>query len=225
MVKFDVDLFAKNERAIVLVYDPKHVLTGCVFESETVAGFAVQNLLSVKVVQLYGRAPRCSMPSTTGVVDTVKAIHRYWFMKDAMDSNEWKKKGEDLLMKWGVLKAEGVEDEQDEEEIPAYFCIPEGPLFRDVRSRRRVVRMVAGEYSQEADKLGIPVSKVPETMGAHNEEVISRLRRTPTKRTRHGGAGGGPPSGMADGVEGSVVCNEGMPGINGDSGSALGGEQ
>ncbi|CAI5949880.1 unnamed protein product [Closterium sp. NIES-65] len=206
-------------------------------ESETVARFAAQNLLSVKVVQLYGGPPRCSIPSTTRVVDTVKAIHRYWFMKDAMDSNEWKKKGEvprpslpdvlkrlelackltsstaiqrswwragcvptawvllmkrldgagtalmfepivseltmlqmaienfkrapgmymtswdfvgcdeDLLMKWGVIKLEDEEDEEDEDEIPAYFCIPEGPLYRDVRSRRRVVRMVAGEYS------------------------------------------------------------------------------
>ncbi|CAI5475251.1 unnamed protein product [Closterium sp. Yama58-4] len=290
MVKFDGDLFAKNERAIVLVYDPKHELTGCVFESETVAGFAAQNLLSVKVVQLYGGPPRCSMPSTTGVVDTVKAIHRYWFMKDAMDSNEWKKKGEvprpslpdvlrrlelackltsetaiqrswwragcvptawvslmkrldgagaalmfepivseltmlqmaienfkrapgmymtswdfvgcdkDLLIKWGVIKAEDEEDEEDDDEIPAYFCIPEGPLYRDVRSRRRVVRMVAGEYSQQAGNLGIPVSQVPEALGAHNEEVISRLRRTPTKRARNGPAVGGQPGGFSAGA-------------------------
>ncbi|CAI5523849.1 unnamed protein product [Closterium sp. Naga37s-1] len=257
MVKFDGDLFAKNERAIVLVYDPKHELTGCVFESETVAGFAAQNLLSVKVVQLYGGPPRCSIPSTTGVVDTVKAIHRYWFMKDAMDSNEWKKKGEvprpslpDVLKRlelackltsstaiqrswwragcvptaWVSLmkRLDGAGAALMFEPIVSELTMLQmaienfkrapGPLYRDVRSRRRVVRMVAGEYSQEADKLGIPVCQVPEAMGAHNEEVISRLRTTPTKRARDGSAAGGQPSGLAEGKEDSVVCDDGMPG-------------
>ncbi|CAI5962780.1 unnamed protein product [Closterium sp. NIES-65] len=82
---------------------------------------------------------------------------------------------EDLLIKWGVIMVEFEEDEENEDEIPAYFCIPEGPLYRDVRTRQRVVRMVAGEYSQEADKLGIPVCQVPEAMGAHNEEPPASL--------------------------------------------------
>ncbi|CAI5488322.1 unnamed protein product [Closterium sp. Naga37s-1] len=64
------------------------------------------------------------------------------------------------------------------------LCIPEGPLMRDPRSRRRVIRSVTQAYTRHADALGIPPASVPAEVGALNQEVISRLRRTPVKRSR-----------------------------------------
>ncbi|CAI5976581.1 unnamed protein product [Closterium sp. NIES-64] len=88
---------------------------------------------------------------------------------------------EGLIEKWAP--ARGLEDES-EDEIPAYFCIPEGPLMRDSRSCRRVSRMVHDGFVKQAEALGIPPRDVPEEAGVVNEEVVSRLRRTPTKRNR-----------------------------------------
>ncbi|CAI5991641.1 unnamed protein product [Closterium sp. NIES-64] len=90
---------------------------------------------------------------------------------------------ENLIEKWSP--ARGEEDES-EDEIPAYFCIPEGPLMRDSRSCRCVSRMVHDGFVKHAEALGIPPRDVPEEAGVVNEEVVSRLRRTPTKRSRTG---------------------------------------
>ncbi|CAI5949962.1 unnamed protein product [Closterium sp. NIES-64] len=61
------------------------------------------------------------------------------------------------------------------------MCIPEGPLMSDPRSRRRVIRSVTHAYTRHADELGIPPADVPSEVGALNQEVISRFRRTPLK--------------------------------------------
>ncbi|CAI5950282.1 unnamed protein product [Closterium sp. NIES-65] len=90
---------------------------------------------------------------------------------------------EGLIEKWAP--ARGFEDES-EDEIPTYFCIPEGPLMRDSRSCRRVSRMVHDCFVKQAEALGIPPRDVPEEAGVVNEEVVSRLQRTPTKRNRMG---------------------------------------
>ncbi|CAI5956195.1 unnamed protein product [Closterium sp. NIES-64] len=58
------------------------------------------------------------------------------------------------------------------------MCIPEGPLMWDPRSRRRVIRS-----ARQVDALDIPPACVPAEVGALNQDVISRLRRTPVKRS------------------------------------------
>ncbi|CAI5987222.1 unnamed protein product [Closterium sp. NIES-64] len=67
------------------------------------------------------------------------------------------------------------------------MSLPDGPLLRDERSRRRVIRNVTNAYVERADELGIPPAAVPAEVGASNQEVISRLCRTPVKRARAGG--------------------------------------
>ncbi|CAI5992337.1 unnamed protein product [Closterium sp. NIES-64] len=66
------------------------------------------------------------------------------------------------------------------------MSLPDGPLLRDERSRRRVIRNVTNAYVERADELGIPPAAVPAEVGASNQEVISRLCRTPVKRARVG---------------------------------------
>ncbi|CAI5477452.1 unnamed protein product [Closterium sp. Yama58-4] len=66
------------------------------------------------------------------------------------------------------------------------MSLPDGPLLRDERSRRRVIRNVTNAYVERADALGIPPALVPAEVGASNQEVISRLGRTPVKRARAG---------------------------------------
>ncbi|CAI5955294.1 unnamed protein product [Closterium sp. NIES-65] len=66
------------------------------------------------------------------------------------------------------------------------MSLPDGPLLRDERSRRRVIRNVTNAYVERADQLGIPPALVPAEVGASNQEVISRLGRTPVKRARAG---------------------------------------
>ncbi|CAI5477831.1 unnamed protein product [Closterium sp. Yama58-4] len=249
MEEFNGELHAKNERAVVLVHNPLHTLTGCVKETSTVEGFVVEELTRVK------------------------AVFRTWFMRSAVTSTEWTRDGvfprpplHDVLYKlfmagkltmpgtiqWSWWRAgtvpkgrlsrmdrlkgkaaagmfdmmvvdltclqlvieefkskcssgafmtawdfvgcdefllekwapEGAEEEGSEDEIPAFFCIPEGPLMRDSRSCRRVGRMVHGGFVKRAEALGIQPKDVPEEAGVVNEEVASRLRRTPTKRIR-----------------------------------------
>ncbi|CAI5514566.1 unnamed protein product [Closterium sp. Naga37s-1] len=271
--EYNGELHAKNERAVVLVHHPKHTLTGCVKQTTSVAGFVVDELTRVRVVQTFGVVPPCSFSALNGVVDTLKAVFRTWFMQGAGESSEWISKGlfprpplhdvlyklfmagklttpgtiqrswwqagcvlrgwvalmdrlkgkaaagmfdclvtdftklqlvikvfkskcssrlymtawdfvgcdEDLIEKW---TPKGGEETKSVEEIPAYFCIPEGPLMRDSRSCRRVVRMVHGGYVKHAESLGIHPHDVPEEVGVVNEEVVSRLRRTPIKRSR-----------------------------------------
>ncbi|CAI5485376.1 unnamed protein product [Closterium sp. Naga37s-1] len=67
------------------------------------------------------------------------------------------------------------------------MSLPDGPLLRDERSRRRMIRNVTNAYVERADELGIPPAAVPAEVGASNQEVISRLCRTPIKRARAGG--------------------------------------
>ncbi|CAI6006821.1 unnamed protein product [Closterium sp. NIES-64] len=67
------------------------------------------------------------------------------------------------------------------------MSLPDGPLLRDERSRRRVIRNVTNAYVERADELGIPSMSVPAEVGASNQEVISRLCKTPLKRARAGG--------------------------------------
>ncbi|CAI5986596.1 unnamed protein product [Closterium sp. NIES-65] len=269
------ELHAKNEKAVVLVHNPSHTLTGCVKRTSTVEGFVVKELTRVKVVQTFGVMPAAAFSAINGVVDTLKAVFRTWFRRTAVTSTEWTRAGifprpplhevlyklfmackltmpgtiqrswwragsvpkgwlsrmgslkgkaaagmfdglvvqltslqlvieelkgkcsstafmtawdfvgcdEGLIDKWAP--ARGLEDES-EDEIPAYFCIPEGPLMRDSRSYRRVSRMVHDGFVKQAEALGIPPRDVPEEAGVVNEEVVSRLRRTPTKRNRTG---------------------------------------
>ncbi|CAI5486663.1 unnamed protein product [Closterium sp. Naga37s-1] len=66
------------------------------------------------------------------------------------------------------------------------MSLPDGPLLRDERSRRRVIRNVTNAYVERANELGIPPALVPAEVGASNQEVISRLGRTPVKRARAG---------------------------------------
>ncbi|CAI5482498.1 unnamed protein product [Closterium sp. Yama58-4] len=66
------------------------------------------------------------------------------------------------------------------------MSLPDGPLLRDERSRRRVTRNVTNAYVERADELGIPPALVPAEVGASNQEVISRLDRTPVKHARAG---------------------------------------
>ncbi|CAI5484758.1 unnamed protein product [Closterium sp. Yama58-4] len=66
------------------------------------------------------------------------------------------------------------------------MSLPDGPLLRDERSRRRVIRNVTNAYVERAYALGIPPALVPAEVGASNQEVISRLGRTPIKRARTG---------------------------------------
>ncbi|CAI5483404.1 unnamed protein product [Closterium sp. Yama58-4] len=273
MEEFNGELHAKNERAVVLVHNPTHTLTGCVKETSTVEGFVVEELTRVKVVQTFGVVPAVAFSAINGVVDSLKAVFRTWFMRSAVTSTEWTSDGvfprpplhdvlyklfmagkltmpgtiqrswwragtvpkgwlsrmdclkgkaaagmfdmmvvdltclqlvieefkskcssgafmtawdfvgcdEFLLAKWAP---EGAEEEGSEDEIPAFFCIPEGPLMRDSRSCRRVGRMVHGGFVKRAEALGIQPKDVPEEAGVVNEEVASRLRRTPTKRIR-----------------------------------------
>ncbi|CAI5487279.1 unnamed protein product [Closterium sp. Naga37s-1] len=273
--EFNGEMHAQNDKAVVLVHNPKHVLIGCVKRTSVVEGFVVEELTRVRVVQTLGVVPACAFSAFTGVVDTLKAVFRTWFLRGAVESPEWINKGvfqrpplydvlyklfmagrltmpgsiqrswwragcvpngwmgrmdrlkgraaaalfdcmvvelttlqlvieefkskcssglymtawdfvgcdEDLIEKW---KPAGGEDTDSEEEIPAYFCIPEGPLMRDSRSCRRVVRMVHGGFVKQAEVLGIHPRDVPEEVGVVNEEVVSRLRRTPPKRTRAG---------------------------------------
>ncbi|CAI5465733.1 unnamed protein product [Closterium sp. Yama58-4] len=89
----------------------------------------------------------------------------------------------DLIEKWAPA---WDEEDESEDEKSAYFCIPKGPLMWDNRSCRRVSRMVHGGFVKHAEALGIQPRDVPEEAGVVNEEVVSRLRRTPTKRTRAG---------------------------------------
>ncbi|CAI5960786.1 unnamed protein product [Closterium sp. NIES-64] len=76
--------------------------------------------------------------------------------------------------------ASASDDSSDE------MSLPDGPLLRDERSRRRVIRNVTNAYVERADELGIPPALVPAEVGASNQEVISRLGRTPVKRARAG---------------------------------------
>ncbi|CAI6011177.1 unnamed protein product [Closterium sp. NIES-65] len=239
------ELHAKNEKAVVLVHNPSHTLTGCVKRTSTVEGFVVEELTRVKVVQTFGVMPAAAFSAINGVVDTLKAVFRTWFRRTAVTSTEWTRVGggpvacrragcsrmdnlkgkaaagmfdglvlqltrlqlvieefickcsstafmtawdfvgcdEGLIEKWAP--ARGFEDES-EDEIPTYFCIPEGPLMRDSRSCRRVSRMVHDCFVKQAEALGIPPRDVPEEAGVVNEEVVSRLQRTPTKRNRMG---------------------------------------
>ncbi|CAI5487672.1 unnamed protein product [Closterium sp. Naga37s-1] len=73
------------------------------------------------------------------------------------------------------------------DESSGEMSLPDGPLLRDARSRRRVIRNVTRAYVERADELGIPPAAVPAEVGASNQEVISRLCRTPVKRARAGG--------------------------------------
>ncbi|CAI5980445.1 unnamed protein product [Closterium sp. NIES-64] len=271
---FNAELHAKNEKAVVVVHNPAHVLTGCVKRTRHVAGFVVDELTRVRVVQTFGVVPACAFTAINGVVDALKAVFRTWFMRNAVSSTEWIRYGvfprpplhdvlyklfmagkltmpgtiqrswwragcvpkgwlarmdclkgkaagmfkclvldlthlqlvieefkskcssrafmtawdfvgcdEDLLEKWMPV---GAGDSGPGEEIPAYFCIPEGPLMRESRICRRVGRMVHGGFVMEAERLGIHPRNVPKEVGVVNEEVVSRLRRTPTKRTRGG---------------------------------------
>ncbi|CAI5961003.1 unnamed protein product [Closterium sp. NIES-65] len=273
--EFNGELHAKSEKAVVLVHNPAHTLTGCVKRTSTVEGFVVEELTRVKVVQTFGVMPAAAFSAINGVVDTLKVVFRTWFVRSAVTSTEWTRAGvfprpllhdvlyklfmagkltmpgtiqrswwragsvpkgwlsrmdslkgkfaagmfdslvlqltslqlvieefkskcsstafmtawdfvgcdENLIEKWSP--ARGEEDES-EDEIPAYFCIPEGPLMRDSRSCRCVSRMVHDGFVKHAEALGIPPRDVPEEAGVVNEEVVSRLRRTPTKRSRTG---------------------------------------
>ncbi|CAI5974870.1 unnamed protein product [Closterium sp. NIES-65] len=244
-------------------------------EECTVEGFVVEELTRVKVVQTFGVMPAAAFSAINGVVDTLKAVFRTWFLRTAVTSTEWTRAGifprpplhevlyklfmackltmprtiqrswwragsvpkgwlsrmdslkgkaaagmfdglvlqltslqlvieefkgkcsstvfmtawdfvgcdEGLIEKWAPAR---VLEDESEDEIPAYFCIPEGPLMRDSRSCRRVSRMVHDGFVKQAEALGIPLRDVPEEAGVVNEEVVSRLRRTPTKRNRTG---------------------------------------
>ncbi|CAI5463148.1 unnamed protein product [Closterium sp. Yama58-4] len=272
---FNGELYAKNEKAMVLVHKPTHILTGCVKQTSVVEGFLVEELTRVKVVQTFGVLPAAAFSALNGVVDTLKAVFRTRFMREAVASPEWIRAGmfprpllhdvlgklfmvgkltmpgtiqrswwragcaprgwlsrmdrlkgkaaagmfdglvlnltslqlvieefkskcnmrvfmtawdfvgcdEDLIGKWAPA---GGEEAESEDEISAYFCIPEGPLMRDSRSCRHVSGMVHGGFVKHAEALGIQLRDVPKEAGFVNEEVVSRLRRTPTKRTRAG---------------------------------------
>ncbi|CAI5995994.1 unnamed protein product, partial [Closterium sp. NIES-65] len=67
------------------------------------------------------------------------------------------------------------------------MSLPDGPLLQDERSRRRVIHNVTNAYVERADELDIPPAAVPAEVGASNQEVISRLCRTPVKRACAGG--------------------------------------
>ncbi|CAI5980895.1 unnamed protein product [Closterium sp. NIES-65] len=273
--KEEWELHAKNEKAVVLVHNPSHTLTGCVKRTSTVEGFVMEELTRVKVVQTFGVMPAAAFSPINGVVDTLKAVFRTWFLRTAITSTEWTRAGifprpplhdvlyklfmackltmpgtiqrswwragsvpkgwlsridilkgkaaagmfdglvlqltslqlvieefkgkcssttfmtawdfvgcdEGLIEKWAP--ARGLED-KSEDEIPAYFCIPEGPLMRDSRSCRRVSCMVYDGFVKQAEALDIPPRDVPEEARVVNEEVVSRLRRTPTKHNRTG---------------------------------------
>ncbi|CAI5988512.1 unnamed protein product [Closterium sp. NIES-64] len=62
------------------------------------------------------------------------------------------------------------------------MCLPDGPLMRDERSRRRAIRNVTHAYVCHAEALGIAPAEVAPVVGASNGEVVSRLNRTPKKR-------------------------------------------
>ncbi|CAI5988082.1 unnamed protein product [Closterium sp. NIES-64] len=79
---------------------------------------------------------------------------------------------ENLIEKWSPARGE---DDESGDEIPAYFCIPEGPLMRDSRSCRCVSRMVHDGFVKHAEALGIPPRDMLEEAGVVNEEVVSRL--------------------------------------------------
>ncbi|CAI5975397.1 unnamed protein product [Closterium sp. NIES-64] len=67
------------------------------------------------------------------------------------------------------------------------MSLPDDPLLRDERSRRRVISNVTNPYVERADELGIPLAAVPAEVGALTQEVISRRCRTPVKRACAGG--------------------------------------
>ncbi|CAI5954783.1 unnamed protein product [Closterium sp. NIES-65] len=73
------------------------------------------------------------------------------------------------------------------DDLSGDMSLPDGPLLRDERSSRRVIRNVTNAYVERADELGIPLAAVSAKVGASNQEVISRLCRTPVKRARAGG--------------------------------------
>ncbi|CAI5977945.1 unnamed protein product [Closterium sp. NIES-64] len=68
------------------------------------------------------------------------------------------------------------------------MCLPDGPLMRDERSRRRAIRNVTHAYVCHAEALGIAPAEVAPVVGASNGEVVSRLNRTPKKRARSSGS-------------------------------------
>ncbi|CAI5983926.1 unnamed protein product [Closterium sp. NIES-65] len=150
------ELHAKNEKAVVLVHNPSHTLTGCVKRTSTVEGFVMEELTRVKVVQTFGVMPAAAFSAINGVVDTLKAVFRTWFLRTAVTSTEWTRAG--------------------------IFLRP--PLHEVLRSCRRVSRMVHDGFVKQAEALGIPPRDVPKEARVVNEEVVSRLRRTPTKRNR-----------------------------------------
>ncbi|CAI5482079.1 unnamed protein product [Closterium sp. Yama58-4] len=68
------------------------------------------------------------------------------------------------------------------------MCLPDGPLMRDERSRRRAIRNVTNAYVCHAEALGIAPAEVATVVGASDGEVVSRLSRTPKKRARSSGS-------------------------------------
>ncbi|CAI5478271.1 unnamed protein product [Closterium sp. Yama58-4] len=68
------------------------------------------------------------------------------------------------------------------------MCLPDGPLMRDERSRRRAIRNVTNAYVSHAEALGIAPAEVATVVGASDGEVVSRLSRTPKKRARSSGS-------------------------------------
>ncbi|CAI5480349.1 unnamed protein product [Closterium sp. Yama58-4] len=87
------------------------------------------------------------------------------------------------------------------------MCLPDGPLMRDERSRRRAIRNVTNAYVCHAEALGIAPAEVATVVGASDGEVVSRLSRTPKKeRTVRGRRTVGPCSAL--GFD-AVVAGEG----------------
>ncbi|CAI5468292.1 unnamed protein product [Closterium sp. Yama58-4] len=68
------------------------------------------------------------------------------------------------------------------------MCLPDGPLMRDERSRRRAIRNVTNAYVCHAEALGIAPAEVATVVGASDGEMVSRLSRTPKKRARSSGS-------------------------------------
>ncbi|CAI5973806.1 unnamed protein product [Closterium sp. NIES-64] len=75
------------------------------------------------------------------------------------------------------------------------MCLPDGPLMRDERSRRRAIRNVTHAYVCHAEALGIAPAEVAPVVGAFNGEVPRRVALAAPSRCPHGPVTSRRPSG------------------------------
>ncbi|CAI5932973.1 unnamed protein product [Closterium sp. NIES-64] len=186
---------SRDRNTIILTIHKAHRITGKVAPPVTEHGFSVQHLKNTRVVNIRGSVPETGLPHLQGVGDALKAYYRVMLIRRAIGSKrfqfDYSASIADVdyndILEWLGEAWTPVRTATMQRSWWRAGCVPASwPPLMAYLGDTCATGMFEPIISR-ADELGNPPAAVPAEVGASNQEVISRLCRTPVKRACVGG--------------------------------------